>query len=77
MMWGYGYNQIGSWGVFHGLFMFFFWFLIIAFFVLLIKKLGGSHHEWSGSKSLDILKERYAKGEINKQEFEEKKKDLT
>jgi putative membrane protein len=76
MMGGWGF---GGW--FGSIFMLLFWVLVIIGLIFLIKWLvqttrkgPGAFHE--GSRALDILKERYARGEINKEEFEEKKRDL-
>lgn len=76
MMWGFN-NPMGF-GWFGGIFMLLFWILIIAGIVVLIKWLVSQSHgtQGQGKTSIDILKERYAKGEINKEEFDKMRKDL-
>jgi putative membrane protein len=51
-----------------------FW-IIVAIAIVIIVLLIRQKHTKSKS-ALDILKDRYAKGEISKEEFERKKKDL-
>jgi len=72
MMDGYSYGMgSGMW-----IFGLIFWILILVGLVLLIKYLwegGGAKKEES---ALEILKKKYARGEISKEEFEVKKKDM-
>jgi putative membrane protein len=71
-MMDYGYGM--SFGIMW-IFWLIFWILVLIGLVLLIKYLweGGAKKEES---ALEVLKKRYARGEISKEEFEEKKKDL-
>jgi len=76
-------EMMGSWGCgwVGMILMLIFWALVIVGLVLLIRLLiqkTGKRAEFisGGSRALDTLKDRYAKGEIEKEEFEEKKKDL-
>jgi uncharacterized membrane protein len=56
-------------------------FIIIIAVVIRVVT-GGRHHRWhrhlaGKSAALELLEERYVKGEITKEEFDTKKRDLT
>ena len=52
---------------------------ITTFIVLAAKRSKYGHEYWHkmGGKSIEILKERYAKGEITKEQFDNMKKDIS
>ncbi len=72
MHWGdYGWG----WGMGFGwLSMIIFWVLVIMGIVFIVRMIAGG--EKKNEAALDILKMRYAKGEISKEEFDAKKKDI-
>jgi putative membrane protein len=82
--WQMGPGMMGNWGMgwFGGIFMIVFWILILVGLVFVIRWLiqasgkkgnGGPR----GSRAMEILKERYARGEIDKTQFETMKRDLS
>jgi putative membrane protein len=65
-----------------------FWWLLNAFFIIfvivgiallvvwIVKQWGAEGHTARGESAMDVLKKRYARGEITKDEFDSMKKDI-
>ena len=68
---------MGWWMVFGGIFTLAFWGGLIALIVWGITRLTRRDSSTPNSNPLDIAKERYAKGELTKEAFEQIKKDLS
>ncbi|MCL4354828.1 SHOCT domain-containing protein [Patescibacteria group bacterium] len=77
-MMGFGWNNMMGFGGFGlgWISMLLFWILIVLAIVALLRYLGSFKNTNDNKTSLDILKERYARGEIDKKEYQEKKKEL-
>ena len=83
---GYGYGMMGS-GMMGGFgamgLMGVFWIVVVGAIIWAVVaaargtgQTGGSDSASRSESAQEILKRRYARGEINKAEYEEKKKDL-
>jgi putative membrane protein len=85
---GYGYGpqwgMMGGWGYGYGPAHIIIWLIIpiaiVAVVVWLVRSLTGPwpHHHLPPrhSAGLEVLEERYARGEINRDEYLQKKKDI-
>jgi putative membrane protein len=78
MMWGSWGN--GWWGFAMGLVMLLFVALLVVGIVVLVRSSSGGeprNAEPSPGRALDILDERFARGEIDAKEYEERRRILT
>lgn len=76
--WHMGPGMMGGYGIMGILF----WIVILAGVVFLVKYVmqsGGKagREGGAGKSALEILEQRYARGEIDQEEFETKKRELT
>jgi putative membrane protein len=74
MMNGFGWGPGFGW-----IFMILFWGVVIVGIVAIVRWVLEQRSERSaprGRTPLDVLRERYARGEIEREEFEQKRRDL-
>jgi len=74
-----GYGMMGGggyWGLTGIIFMVLFWAALILAVIWLYKQVRGEAAGMKGETALDVLKKRYAAGEITKDQFNEMKKEI-
>ena len=71
-----GWWMWGAGGAVMMIMMLVFWGLVVTGLVLGIRWLASQGRQDRPDRALDILRERYARGEINKEEFEARRRDL-
>ncbi len=82
MMWQWFNWGLGGFSWIMPIFMIVFLGLVIWGIVMLVRRTEsagccGMQHDHQSDSALEILKRRYASGEITKEEFEEKKRTIT
>lgn len=68
MMWGYG-----GWGA---LWMLLFWAGVVVLIVWAVRGSGSSNTPDRSNRAVEILEERYARGEIDRDEFQTRRAEL-
>jgi len=73
------FSTEGGWGFGMGIGMWIFWILLIVIVVALVKMAGpgsGSPPSTPDKSPMEILKTRYARGEIDEEEFNRRRREL-
>lgn len=78
---GWGGHSFFGMGLGGGLIMLLFWLVVVVAIVALVRWLSGtqtsSGHRGDKTQALEILEERYARGEIDDEEYQKKRRNLS